>query len=569
MNDNNDNKNQKQQQSLLLEELITNLIAVYPRGCQLKDQDGKLPLHILISMNSVSIDLMIQIIATYPQGLEEYDNYGQRPEDYLRLIDDKDNEERQRQQQELLYQLIIKGKQAYHYALREVGLHFLLGTIKEPIHPSPAGVSSSSSKSAILRLAFINNKSINESNHDVVGQEEKINELESVALDLVSKNDTYAELLLNLTKERLNAKDDGSGNRLPIDHRDALYCLQDECSDLQKHVHYLEMVLRDHGLDKDGQSFVEDDGEMMAVVGMDPERPTSLTKYLEIKISEIQDENDTLETNNERLLARVEELQSMVDNFQRKNQIEGGEEDTYEGSPSIQVKSSFSEQQDRLLNGVVIGNKTPASTPDDSDKEWDSKLESLTAELDEQKSIIKDLQKERDSMADENERLRNQLEENRRNKSADILSTIDSLEERDHEHDKSEVENDNHSTDPDGIICHGSETNIDSNSVESGEKDTTRQASSYDDSKGKEQSRYTDLEEETKKLRHENERLALKVQVLQSRLETRHMDENEQAEILSNKYRELHAQLASVANEASKKGANFESKNLGHSEAIG
>ena len=79
------------------------------------------------------------------------------------------------------------------------------------------------------------------------------------------------------------------------EQQEYIYVLQDENSDLQKRIHSLEIMFRDNGFDKDGliiqnnkcdgaTTFIATGMEMMSMMGMDPEKPTVLTKYLEFKV---------------------------------------------------------------------------------------------------------------------------------------------------------------------------------------------------------------------------------------------------------------------------------------------
>jgi len=101
-----------------------------------------------------------------------------------------------------------------------------------------------------------------------------------------------------------------------------IYVLQDANSDLQKRIHSLEITFRDKGFDKDGLIPQNNncDGatisiatgvEMMSMMGMDPEKPTVLTKYLEFKVLELQEENETIES-------ECEELRSIVRNYTKQ-----------------------------------------------------------------------------------------------------------------------------------------------------------------------------------------------------------------------------------------------------------
>ncbi len=105
-----------------------------------------------------------------------------------------------------------------------------------------------------------------------------------------------------------------------------VYSLQDENADLRKEIQSLEIVLRDHGFSKDGKQIVpnneilridqdhDEDGnqrahmEMVSMMGMDPERPTVLTKYMEFKINELEDDLEKMEYDRDRFAMMVKNL---------------------------------------------------------------------------------------------------------------------------------------------------------------------------------------------------------------------------------------------------------------------
>jgi hypothetical protein len=156
------------------------------------------------------------------------------------------------------------------------------------------------------------------------------------------------------------------------------YELQDANGYLQKRIRDLEVVLRDNGFDVDGNRLSDGsrthyDGEMVAMMGMDPERPTVLTKYMETKIRELMREIDILESENEVLTTQIGELQSTTKIFQGMRPLDERESElsrevslTIEsmGGPKIAGhKPAISSHQ---LDGHLFGFDTldaPRSTP--------------------------------------------------------------------------------------------------------------------------------------------------------------------------------------------------------------
>lgn len=78
----------------------------------------------------------------------------------------------------------------------------------------------------------------------------------------------------------------------------SIYALQDLNSDLQKRITSLEIALRDNGFDHNGNQINISSSatgiEMMGMMGMDPVIPSVVTKYLEFKVLELQEENEKI-----------------------------------------------------------------------------------------------------------------------------------------------------------------------------------------------------------------------------------------------------------------------------------
>ena len=136
---------------------------------------------------------------------------------------------------------------------------------------------------------------------------------------------------------------------------------EDIQSDLLKKILRMEIVLRDNGFDSDGKRFEDNvscaeissssalegsEREQMSMMGMDPENPTVLTKYFENKVNELHEELEEKEDENERLVARVEELESMVTNLRQTQSISA-------------------------TNSLTVRDDTPISTPPDSVEGFD------------------------------------------------------------------------------------------------------------------------------------------------------------------------------------------------------
>ena len=150
-----------------------------------------------------------------------------------------------------------------------------------------------------------------------VSQAEKRSEhLEQLLEEMYERNYALVEVVNTLTreKEEIQTKlDQWKGT----DVQDLVCKVLDEKSDLQKKISRLGMVLRDMGLNESGhQMNFSNEMEDISMMGMDPERPTALTNYLENKARSLQVENEKLEVENDDHRRQVEELQAKVWNLE-------------------------------------------------------------------------------------------------------------------------------------------------------------------------------------------------------------------------------------------------------------
>lgn len=115
-------------------------------------------------------------------------------------------------------------------------------------------------------------------------------------------------------------------------------------------------MFRDKGFDKDGLITQNNncDGatisiatgvEMMSMMGMDPEKPTVLTKYLEFKVLELQEENETIES-------ECEELRSIVRTFTKQKKYAA----RYISRPIISNTSSTPSTEENQRDEVAVDN---------------------------------------------------------------------------------------------------------------------------------------------------------------------------------------------------------------------
>jgi hypothetical protein len=359
---------------LALEDLIVTLISIYPEACHQRDMDGVLPLHRILPCRP-SIELIVQMIASYPNALEEKGDRSIKDFAVWTSLDDNINNNNDDSYSSQVLDLFHRGQQVLRQTRHEAGLRFLLGVQGLGLNDFTRGDTAATTsntllRSAYLRLAFpdleqVTNKISKDGDAsnsvDAATQGTDIQKLEELLRDLLSRNEAYTDVLLNLSQERMI--------KHKHQHVHESYALKDEIGDLRKHIRELEMILRDHGIDQDGNEYSSplDTGEMMSVMGMDPEKPSALIKYMETKVTELQDEYEDLEDENEQLTARVEELQSMLNNLERKH-IESS---VHSSSDIESVRSKVLSMHDADSPGdsslpALSMHETPASTPDAS-----------------------------------------------------------------------------------------------------------------------------------------------------------------------------------------------------------
>jgi hypothetical protein len=364
------------QDKLALEDLIVTLSSIYPEACHHRDMDGVLPLHRILPYRP-SIELIVQMIASYPDALS--DELNGSIQDIMIWTSRNDNDDNDDSYSSQVWDLLHQGQQILQQTRHEAGLRFLLGVQGLGLKDFTRGETTATTSNALLRSAYLrlafpnleqqhstttNNNNISDDSAaslsvDAATHRTDLQSLEDLLRDLLTRNEAYTDVLLNLSQERMMQHSHH--------HIHESYALQDEISDLKKHIRDLEVILRDHGIDKDGNKYSSalDTGEMMSVMGMDPEKPSALTKYMETKVTELQEEYEELEEENEQLTARVEELQSMLNNLERKHL----ESSLHSSSDIESVRSKVLQLHDAESSSgnsmpALTIHETPVSTPD-------------------------------------------------------------------------------------------------------------------------------------------------------------------------------------------------------------
>jgi hypothetical protein len=334
-----------------LQHLVATLISVFPEACRRRDPNGALPLQRILPCRP-SLELVVQMIVAHPDAAMEERQCSLPPRDpYASRI------------QELLQQ----AERALLRTRQEAGLWFLLGV--QGLGPPPEESGRVSDAASLLQSAYFR-LSLRQMMGDNAEDDTDAQALEPLLKNLLARNEAYGDILLALSQERFNSSEtsllsnDVPGSRTEEEY----YALQDENGYLKKRIFGLEMTLRDLGYNnKNNDDFSPhlDIGETMSVMGMDPERPSALAKYMETKVTELQEEMDGLENENERLTAQVEELQSLLNNLERKSSEVELEDGHSVRSKLLSVHSS--DDRNDVHVSVPIFEDTPASTPTSSD----------------------------------------------------------------------------------------------------------------------------------------------------------------------------------------------------------
>jgi DNA repair exonuclease SbcCD ATPase subunit len=171
-------------------------------------------------------------------------------------------------------------------------------------------------------------------------------------------------------------------SRKSLQQQEYVYSLQDENADLRKAIHSLEIIMRDHGFAKDGKLIIPTDEivridndkaideegnsqrtppqqymEMMSMMGMDPERPTVLTRYMEYKVTELQDDLETMESDRNRLAKLVETLsaKSTEKDSLRSNRLRDSKTQKRKLEEKVTTAINFSKRRETQLSQQVGG----------------------------------------------------------------------------------------------------------------------------------------------------------------------------------------------------------------------
>ena len=174
--------------------------------------------------------------------------------------------------------------------------------------------------------------------------------------------------------DMLNTSNNDSLTTSYRERQNFLYKLQDHNADLQKQIVSLEIVLRDNGFSNDGKRIVRENDvirirdereemrahmEMVSMMGMDPEQPTVLCKYMEFKVAELNEELDAVEAERDRLTDVVRDL-------------------THQGEPNqTSRRSSIQSARDRkrLLEEKMSSAMTSTKSRETELKQANEKLE--------------------------------------------------------------------------------------------------------------------------------------------------------------------------------------------------
>jgi hypothetical protein len=357
-----------------LERLITNLVVMYPQACSKRDLDRRLPLHQVVRLNA-SPDTVSVLLMAYPQAAGERDRYGNLPQGLFlhrnrKGSSDNDNDNNDAKQiSDLLQRGIVFWEQARSEAMLRMKMDLrpssresaystqvLQTSMRSLSDASGHDNSHSSSSSSAASSAHDQNanahvteknesssaSNVNVNNVNKVGPppvlllsqaEKRTVHFEQLLEEMYERNYALAEVVKTLTREKQETQaklDQWTGTttgrtNVDVDVADIItYKLLDEKSDLQKKLSRLGIVLRDMGLDESGHhmdyysssSLSNEPMELISIMGMDPERPTALTNYLDNKVTSLQMENDALEDKNDDYRRRVEDLQAQVWNLE-------------------------------------------------------------------------------------------------------------------------------------------------------------------------------------------------------------------------------------------------------------
>lgn len=397
-----DDKNEQQGRAYL-DGLIRSLVHSYPEACRQRNHEHQLPLHQVLLDVDPSPEIVVVLIAAHPEAVEQRDRHGRVPSDLIlreghRPVHPRDTNDNE------VASLLRRAASALQQARQEVSLRFLCGIpIRSMNGPTgdhcnftfPLRIASAKvfNTSLMGSRALSNSKldRLEDQNHQTWDQNARnqVLQLETLVQELYARNDALSDTLLALVRERLDlpttlmdVASRGSGMcRDRSTHFSDLYELQDANGYLQKRIRDLEVVLRDNGFNVNGDrleggSLIQDDREMMSMMGMDPEKPTELTKYMERKIAELHKENETLETKNARLAAKIEELHTMMQSVQIKQSVH---ERVLEQSRDVSLTiatpdriptdfhSTMFRRQDEVHNGDLVA--PSVSKPSDESKE--------------------------------------------------------------------------------------------------------------------------------------------------------------------------------------------------------
>ena len=328
-----------------LDMLIKRLVETYPQACSERDHRGRLPLHEAISWGASAESISI-ILMAYPEALQEKDYRGLFPQEVLLFrqrsgANSKDLKE--------IDKLLRRVYQIWHQSRTEAILRLKLGIRTDIHHYDDTERTMSETKEV--------GGSHRRKSSQLAELGDRNTQLEQLLADVYRRNDELSEVVNRLIAEREQLWD-------RLEHLDTaslrIYEMEDINSDLRKVISRQELLLRDLGLDWSGDDYhptaemTEDEG--VSMMSMDPEPPTVLTKYLENKVTNLEEENELLDCENKTFREQIRELRQFVftlqENETSEKKINKGNNETPFSPPMD------SPETDKASSSPTDGNKS-------------------------------------------------------------------------------------------------------------------------------------------------------------------------------------------------------------------
>ena len=309
-----------------VEDLIRELVRVYPEACREPDLNGRIPLHEVMAWDA-SIGTISAVMMAYPEALYQRDSVGGcLPLDLV--------SKSRRTDQEQLAKILLEGQQAWEQSRLEAVLRFkLLGS-------APLSANKDVSRSVLLLAEALEAEPpFLPSSPRSVGIGQNLLSHARRALEAIyDGNRVLAEAVHELLEEKTKNASRRDADPPPLYREQQIHDLEDENVYLKRALLRGELVLHDHGFDSSGNLLsVESSNKdrAMCMMSMDPEPPTVLTKYLETKVGELSEENDQLEAMNEELQFEVAALKQKISKLARGSPIT---QETKTGESGVEVE---------------------------------------------------------------------------------------------------------------------------------------------------------------------------------------------------------------------------------------